>query len=113
MTTPTPVESKPSLRPLILVLLGLVGVVVVLRLVWQDAQPPECKRVGNLCPEVAGFDADGKPVKLSDHKGKVVMISFWGTWCGPCQQQIPHERQMVTEKYRGRPFAILGVARDS
>ena len=113
MTIPSTSESKPSLRPLILVLLGLVGVVVVLRLMWSDAQPPEGKRVGNVCPEVAGLDADNKPVKLSEHKGKVVLISFWGTWCGPCMQQIPHERQMVTEKYNGRPFVLLGVAQDS
>ena len=116
MTTPTPAsaEPKPSLRPLILVLLGLVGVVVVLRLIWQDAQPPEGKRVGNTCPEVAGFDADDKPLKLSDHaRGKVVLISFWGTWCPPCRAQIPHEREMVTVKYRDRPFVLFGVARDS
>src|SRR5215210_1120136 len=113
MTTPSTVESKPSLRPLILVLLGLVGVVVVLRLIWEDPQPPEGKRVGNVCPEVAGFDADDKPVKLSDHKGKVVLISFWGTWCPPCRQQLPHERELVTGKYKDRPFVILGVAQDS
>jgi peroxiredoxin len=112
MTTPTTTDQKPSLRPLILVLLGMVGVVVVLRLMWQDVQPPEGKRVGNQCPEVAGLDADDKPVKLSDHKGKVVMISFWGTWCPPCRQQLPHEIDMVNNKYRGRPFTILGVARD-
>jgi len=113
MSTPAAPESKPSLRPLILVLLGLVGVVVVLRLVWRDPQPPEGKRVGNVCPEVAGLDQDDKPVKLSDHKGKVVLISFWGTWCGPCRQQIPHEREMVAGKYKDRPFAFLGVAQDS
>ena len=113
MTTPATSESKPSLRPLILVLLGLVAVVVVLRLVWQDPQPPEGRRVGNVCPEVAGFDPDDKPVKLSDHKGKVVLISFWATWCPPCQKQIPHEQEMVTTTYKDRPFTILGVALDS
>lgn len=113
MTTPLTSEPKPSLRPLILVLLGLVAVVVVLRLLWQDPQPPEGKRVGNVCPEVAGLDADDKPVKLSDHKGKVVLISFWGTWCPPCRQQLPHERELMTGMYKDRPFVILGVAQDS
>ena len=114
MTAPTPArpESKPSLRPLIFVLLGLVAVVVVLRLVWQEPQAPEGRRVGNTCPEVAGFDVDDKSIKLSDHKGKVVLISFWATWCPPCQQQIPHEVEMVNTVYKDRPFQILGVALD-
>lgn len=113
MSTPTPTTSKPSLRPLIFVLLGLVGVVVALRLMWHEPQPPEGRRVGNTCPEVAGFDVDDKPVKLSDFKGKVVLISFWATWCPPCQKQIPHEIEMVNTVYKDRPFAILGVALDS
>jgi peroxiredoxin len=113
MTTPSTSEQKPSLRPLILVLLGLVAVVIVLRFMWQDPQPPEGKRVGNTCPEVAGFDPEDKPVKLSNYKEKVVLISFWGTWCPPCLKQLPHEAEMVTTKYNNRPFAILGVAQDS
>lgn len=113
MTTPSPAEQKPSLRPLILVLLGLLGIVIVLRLVWEDPQPPEGRRVGNTCPEVAGLGPDDKPVKLTDHKGKVVLISFWGTWCPPCRKELPREAEMVTVKYKDRPFAILGVAQDS
>jgi len=115
MSTPTPArpESKPSLRPLIFILVGLVGVVVVLRLVWQEPRPPEGRRVGNQCPEVSGFDVDDKPVKLSDYKGKVVLISFWATWCPPCQKQIPHEIEMMNTVYKDRPFTILGVALDS
>jgi peroxiredoxin len=113
MSTPVTPESKPSLRPLIYVLLGMVAVVVALRLLWQEPQPPEGRRVGNVCPEVAGYDADDKLVKLSDHKGKVVLISFWATWCPPCQKQIPHEQEMVTTTYKDRPFTMLGVAWDS
>src|SRR5262245_11113354 len=112
MTTPTTSQSRPSLRPLIIFLLGLVAVVVALRFMWSEPLPPEGRRVGNLCPEIAGEDADGKPVKLSDHKGKVVLVDFWGTWCNPCREMIPQERRKVTQDYRNRPFAILGIALD-
>lgn len=55
---------------------------------------------------------DGKPLKLSDYRGKVVVLVFWGTWCGPCMQEVPHERELA-ERYKGRPFALLGVDCDS
>jgi peroxiredoxin len=113
MTTPPPPASRPSLRPLIVVLLLMAAIVVAVRLFWTEPQPPEGRRVGNQCPEVGGLDPDDKPVKLSAYKGKVVLVSFWGTWCPPCRAQLPHERQMMTEKYKDRPFTILGVANDS
>ena len=65
--------------------------------------------VGNPVPEVEGTDLDGKKAKLSGLKGKVVVLDFWATWCGPCRAMIPHERELV-EKYKDKPFAILSVS---
>jgi thiol-disulfide isomerase/thioredoxin len=64
--------------------------------------------IGKPAPEIDGVDFDGKPLKLSDYRGKVVVLVFWGSWCGPCMREVPHEREMA-EKYKGRPFALLGV----
>ena len=64
--------------------------------------------VGKPAPEIEGTDMDGKPLKLSDYKGKVVVLVFWGTWCGPCMAQVPNERELV-ERLKGKPFALLGV----
>jgi RNA polymerase sigma factor (sigma-70 family) len=64
--------------------------------------------VGKPAPEIDGVDFDGKPLKLSDYRGKVVVLVFWGTWCGPCMSEVPHERALA-ERLKGRPFAMLGV----
>ena len=65
-------------------------------------------KVGKVAPEIAGEDLDGKPLKLSDHRGKVVVVCFWATWCGPCMAMVPHERALV-KRMEGKPFALLGV----
>jgi thiol-disulfide isomerase/thioredoxin len=64
--------------------------------------------VGNPIPEVEGFDLDGKKVKMSSFKGKVVLFDFWATWCGPCVRMIPHERQLF-EKLSKKGFVLLSV----
>ena len=64
--------------------------------------------VGTPGPEIEGADVDGKPLKLSDYKGKVVVLVFWGSWCGPCMARVPHERELV-ERLKPEPFALLGV----
>jgi thiol-disulfide isomerase/thioredoxin len=67
---------------------------------------------GRPAPEVAAEDIDGQSLKLSDYRGKVVLLSYWASWCGPCMAAMPHERQLV-ERFKGRPFVILGVNGDS
>jgi peroxiredoxin len=68
-------------------------------------------KVGKPAPEISGEDLDGKALRLSDHRGKVVVVCFWGTWCAPCMAMVPHERELV-ERMKGKPFALLGVNSD-
>jgi thiol-disulfide isomerase/thioredoxin len=68
--------------------------------------------VGKLAPEIKGESVDGKVLKLSDYRGKVVVLSFWASWCGPCMDLVPHERSLV-ERLEGKPFALLGIDGDA
>lgn len=64
--------------------------------------------VGGTAPPIAGHDLAGQDMKLSEFRGKVVLLVFWGSWCGPCMAMVPHERELF-EKHKDQPFALLGV----
>jgi thiol-disulfide isomerase/thioredoxin len=64
--------------------------------------------VGSVALEIDGKAIDGKPIKLSDYRGKVVVLVFWASWCGPCMAEVPHERALA-ERHHDRPFTLLGV----
>ncbi len=66
----------------------------------------------SVAPDFTRKTADGKAITLSKLKGKVVLINFWATWCGPCRAEIPGFLD-VYKKYRTRNFEIIGISLDN
>ena len=54
-------------------------------------------------------DLEGKPISLSDYRGKVVFIDFWATWCPPCRQSIPYVEKLYEQYKDSEDFVVLGI----
>lgn len=64
-----------------------------------------------LAPDFTLAELNGQKLSLSDYKGKVVLLDFWATWCGPCRMEIPGFIQLQN-KYRDQGFTVIGVSLD-
>lgn len=67
--------------------------------------------IGAMAPDFTQNDVNDKPVKLSDFKGKYVLLDFWASWCGPCRAENPNVVKAYN-KYKDKNFTVLGVSLD-
>ena len=82
------------------------------RMAKKAIEELQSRGIGHPAPEIAGLDLDGRPMTLASYRGKVVLLSFWATWCFPCMKLLPHEAELAA-RLRDRPFAIVGVNSDT
>jgi thiol-disulfide isomerase/thioredoxin len=66
---------------------------------------------GSVAPDFELTTLDGKTLKLSDYRGRAVLLNFWATWCGPCKIEMPWFVEL-NQKYASQGLTILGVAMD-
>lgn len=84
---------------------------------FQDVGPalaqaiPRPIRDRKAAPDFTLPGSAGRPVKLSDLRGKVVLLNYWATWCGPCKIEIPWLIEFY-RTYKNRDFVILGISLD-
>ena len=67
-------------------------------------------KVGDAAPDITVRFTDGTEKKLSDYRGKIVMLQFTASWCGVCRKEMPHIEKEIWQKHRHNPeFALIGI----
>ena len=112
--------STTSLVAMLVLLLALVAAIIF----WpveasansavqqpQDIEATTLIHAGEVAPDFTVEMLDGKRVTLSSLRGKVVLVSFWATWCPPCRQEMSHMQEGVIDRFAGSDLVVLPISR--
>ena len=112
--------STTSLVAMLVLLLALVAAIIF----WpveasansavqqpQDIESTTLIHAGDVAPDFTVEMLDGKRVTLSSLRGKVVLVSFWATWCPPCRQEMAHMQEGVIDRFAGSDLVVLPISR--
>lgn len=104
------------MKKIVLLAIGIIGLLVSTTGVAQQRNPDEVGyivRVGEEAPDFEMTLTDGQKVRLSDLRGKVVMLQFTASWCGVCRKEMPFIERDIWKKHQGNTsFALYGIDRD-
>jgi cytochrome c biogenesis protein CcmG/thiol:disulfide interchange protein DsbE len=104
--SPQPTGRRLTLGSVVL-LIGILSVIGVMgiQLVRQNQSQPES---GNRAPDFTVATFDSETFTLSEHRGEIVVINFWGSWCPPCRNEAPH-LETVYQEYKDQGVTFIGI----
>jgi len=102
-------KRSPLKSPYLWAVVAVVAVVVV---AWVGRENYQPIITGAAAPDFTVTNLAGETVRLSDYRGKVVLVNIWATWCAPCRQEMP-SMQRLYEALEGTDFEILAVSIDA
>ena len=79
--------------------------------VYHRKSDPKYELWGKVVSDFSTTDLDGNPISLHDYRGKVVLLDFWGVWCGFCTDELPNLKK-VYDTYKDQGFEIIGISLD-
>jgi peroxiredoxin len=82
-----------------------------LKLFYEYVEKMKRLNIGSLAPEIKLNTPDGKEIALSSFKGKVVLVDFWASWCGPCRKENPNVRKIYAD-FHSKGFEVFSVSLD-
>lgn len=102
---------KKVSRPKILIIILLLASISIIAQV-QDDDRGYIDTVGQAAPDFSVTTIDGKTFKLSENKGKIIMLQFTASWCSVCRKEMPHIESEIWLPLKGKDFILLGIDRN-